>query len=56
MYRPIYHDITILLFSVNPVTGRYEPEKKPSPMDGMTDEQKEYEAMQLVNQFDKLAR
>ena len=41
--------------SVNPITGRYE-EPKPSPMEGMTEEQKEYEAIQLVNQLDKLQR
>jgi len=37
------------------VTGRVE-EKLPNPMEGMTDEQKEYEAMKLVNMFDKLSR
>jgi len=41
--------------SVNPITGRWE-EPKPSPMEGMTEEQKEYEAMQLVNKLDKLQR
>jgi len=40
---------------VNPVTGRWE-EDKPSPMEGMTEEQKEYEAMQLVNKMDQLQR
>jgi len=40
---------------VNPITGRWE-EPKPGPMEGMTEEQKEYEAMQLVNQLDKLQR
>lgn len=43
------------LCSINPVTGRVE-EKQPNPMDGMTDEQKEYEAMKLVSMFDKLSR
>lgn len=33
---------------VNPVVGCVEPER-PSPMEGMTEEQKEYEAMKLVN-------
>lgn len=28
----------------------------PNPMDEMTEEQKEYEAMKLVNMFDKLSR
>lgn len=41
--------------SVNPVTGCYEP-PKPDPTAGMSDEQKEYEAMQLVNMMDKLTR
>ncbi|XP_038639272.1 synembryn-A-like isoform X2 [Scyliorhinus canicula] len=41
--------------NINPVTGRVE-EKLPNPMDGMTDEQKEYEAMKLVSMFDKLSR
>nr|XP_027221948.1 synembryn-A-like [Penaeus vannamei] len=40
---------------INPVTGRYEP-PRPSPLDGMTDEQKEHEAMKLVNVLDKLTR
>lgn len=40
---------------VNPVTGRYE-EDKPKPWEGMTDEQKEYEAMKLVEAMDKLQR
>ncbi|CAG2233154.1 chaperone Ric-8A-like [Mytilus edulis] len=41
--------------SVNPVTGRYETEKS-NPFEGMSDEQKEYEAMKLVNAMDKLQR
>ncbi|XP_060705697.1 synembryn-A-like [Hemiscyllium ocellatum] len=41
--------------NINPVTGRVE-EKLPNPMDGMTDEQKEYEAMKLVSMFDRLSR
>uniref|UniRef100_A0A4W3IQA5 Synembryn n=1 Tax=Callorhinchus milii TaxID=7868 RepID=A0A4W3IQA5_CALMI len=40
---------------INPITGRVE-EPMPNPMDGMTEEQKEYEAMKLVNMFDKLSR
>lgn len=43
------------MFSINPITGRVE-EKLPNPMEGMTDEQKELEAMKLVNMFDKLSR
>ncbi|KAM9470519.1 chaperone Ric-8A [Clarias gariepinus] len=40
---------------INPVTGKVE-EEQPNPMDGMTEEQKEYEAMKLVSLFDKLSR
>jgi len=40
---------------INPVTGRYEP-PRPSPFEGMSDEQKEHETMKLVNVLDKLAR
>lgn len=41
--------------NINPVTGRWEL-PKPSPMEGMSEEQKEYEAMQLVEKLDKLQR
>ncbi|GCC38076.1 chaperone Ric-8A isoform X1 [Chiloscyllium punctatum] len=41
--------------NINPVTGRVE-ERAVNPMDEMTDEQKEYEAMKLFNMFDKLSR
>ncbi|XP_061577570.1 synembryn-A isoform X2 [Cololabis saira] len=40
---------------INPVTGVVE-EDQPNPMDGMTEEQKELEAMKLVKMFDKLSR
>ncbi|KAL0968776.1 hypothetical protein UPYG_G00271650 [Umbra pygmaea] len=40
---------------INPVTGRVEDEQ-PNPMEGMTEEQKEMEAMKLVNMFEKLSR
>ncbi|XP_031420179.1 synembryn-A isoform X2 [Clupea harengus] len=40
---------------INPVTGRVE-EEQPNPMEGMTEEQKEREAMKLVHMFDKLSR
>ncbi|KAM4619196.1 chaperone Ric-8A [Polymixia lowei] len=40
---------------INPVTGVVEDEQ-PNPMEGMTEEQKEYEAMKLVHMFDKLSR
>lgn len=38
---------------INMVTGCYE-EPKPNPLEGMSDEQKEYEAMQLVNMIERL--
>ncbi|KAM8860579.1 chaperone Ric-8A isoform 1-T1 [Synchiropus picturatus] len=40
---------------INPITGVVEDEQ-PNPMEGMTEEQKELEAMKLVNMFDKLSR
>lgn len=40
---------------INPVIGCYES-PRPNPMEGMSEEQKEYEAMQLVNLMDKLQR
>uniref|UniRef100_A0A3Q3EG20 Synembryn n=1 Tax=Labrus bergylta TaxID=56723 RepID=A0A3Q3EG20_9LABR len=40
---------------INPITGVVE-EEQPDPMEGMTEEQKEIEAMKLVHMFDKLSR
>ncbi|KAM7002126.1 chaperone Ric-8A [Tautogolabrus adspersus] len=40
---------------INPITGVVE-EEQPDPMEGMTEEQKEYEAMKLVRMFEKLSR
>lgn len=40
---------------INPVTGRVEPPHR-NPMEGLSDEQKEFEAMQLVNKIDQLQR
>ncbi|KAL6428305.1 hypothetical protein ACFW04_008541 [Cataglyphis niger] len=40
---------------INPVTGCFE-NPKPNLLEGMTDAQKEYEALQLVNLVDKLTR
>ncbi|GFT08911.1 synembryn-A [Trichonephila clavipes] len=40
---------------INPVLGCYQ-EPAPNPMEGMTEEQKEYEAMQLVNMMDRMSR
>ncbi|KHJ98989.1 hypothetical protein OESDEN_01046 [Oesophagostomum dentatum] len=40
---------------INPVTGCLRPENTgPSPLDSMSEEQKEYEAMKLVNAMNKL--
>ncbi|CAO1440688.1 unnamed protein product [Diamesa serratosioi] len=44
-----------LQHAINPVIGCYEPPKK-SPLDGMTEEQKEYEAEKLVHLIDQLHR
>uniref|UniRef100_A0A7M4FKT2 Synembryn n=1 Tax=Crocodylus porosus TaxID=8502 RepID=A0A7M4FKT2_CROPO len=41
--------------NINLITGHVE-EPMPNPMDEMTEEQKEYEAMKLVNMLDKLSR
>ncbi|XP_029697717.1 chaperone Ric-8A isoform X2 [Takifugu rubripes] len=40
---------------INPVTGVVE-EEQPDPMEGMTEEQKEYEAIKLIKMFEKLSR
>ncbi|XP_043261004.1 synembryn-A [Colletes gigas] len=40
---------------INPVTGCFE-HPKPSPLEGMTEEQKEYEALQLVGLIDALTK
>uniref|UniRef100_A0A2M4AES9 Putative signaling protein ric-8/synembryn regulates neurotransmitter secretion n=1 Tax=Anopheles triannulatus TaxID=58253 RepID=A0A2M4AES9_9DIPT len=44
-----------LQHAINPVIGCYEP-PKPNPLEGMSEEQKEYEAMELVKLMDKLQR
>lgn len=44
-----------LQHAINPVVGCYEA-PKPNPFEGMTEEQKEYEAMKLVELIDKLDR
>lgn len=41
--------------NINPVTGCYE-QPKPNPLEGMSDEQKEFEAMKLVGLVDQLTR
>ncbi|XP_029290566.1 chaperone Ric-8A [Cottoperca gobio] len=40
---------------INPITGVVQ-EDQPNPMEGMTEEQKEIEAMKLVHMFDRLSR
>lgn len=41
---------------INPVTGRAEVEPSRDPFEGMSEEQKEYEAIRLVNDLDRLTR
>ncbi|KAH9372375.1 hypothetical protein HPB48_006288 [Haemaphysalis longicornis] len=41
---------------VNPVLGCYQPPGGPHPLAGMSQEQKEHEAMELANLIDRLAR
>lgn len=41
--------------NINPITGRWEL-PRPNPMEGMSEEQKECTAMELVNQIDRLQR
>ena len=43
-----------MLPRINPVTGHVEPPKV-SPFEGMTEEQKEYEANRLANLMHKLS-
>ncbi|XP_055378444.1 synembryn [Condylostylus longicornis] len=47
-YKRVAHNI-------NPILGCYESPRK-NPMEGMTEEQKEYEAMKLANLMDQLYR
>lgn len=44
-----------LLFRINPVTGCYEGPKS-NPMEGISEEQKEYEALKLLHLVDELTR
>ena len=46
-------DISFFIFRINPVTGHIAPPKR-SPFEGMTEEQKEYEANKLANMIHKL--
>lgn len=45
----------MLICSINPITGSYEPER-PNPLEQMSEEQKEFEAVKLVNMIDQLQR
>jgi hypothetical protein len=49
-------EIKKLMMQVNPITGRIDKQPKYDPFEGMTDEQKEYEALQLVNTIDRLSK
>lgn len=40
---------------INPVTGCFELPRQ-NPLEGMSEEQKEYEVMQIVNQLDRMTR
>uniref|UniRef100_A0AAZ3R581 Synembryn n=2 Tax=Oncorhynchus tshawytscha TaxID=74940 RepID=A0AAZ3R581_ONCTS len=40
---------------INPVTGRVE-EEQPDPMEGMTEQEKEQEALRLISLFNRLSR
>lgn len=55
MTLPIATETTVFFLRINPITGRWE-EAKMNPTDEMSDDQKEYEAMRLVNDLDKLQR
>lgn len=50
---PSTFNFWISAFRVNPIVGCVEP-TRPSPFEGMSDEQKEYEAMKLVNLIHEL--
>lgn len=49
------NQIVFFVYRINPVTGCFE-HSKPNPLEGMTEEQKEFEALQLVDLVDKLTR
>ena len=49
-----YPHLNRLYFRVNPVTGHI-PTPRSNPLENMTEEQKEYLAMQLANQVTKLS-
>ncbi|XP_061400052.1 synembryn [Musca vetustissima] len=48
-------EYSVMKHAVNPVVGCYVP-PTPNPLDGMSEEQKEYEAERLVNLVDQLDR
>jgi hypothetical protein len=45
----------LLLHRINPIVGCFE-EPRPDPTENMSDEQKEYEAVKLVEKIDQLSR
>ena len=47
------NEIYIFFFRINPVTGHIAPPKR-SPFEGMSEEQKEYEANKLANMIHQL--
>ena len=50
---PIIGYTYIHIFRINPVSGYVEPDR-PSPFEGMSEEQKEHEAVKLANIIDRL--
>lgn len=49
------YNISLTFRRINPVTGCIQ-EQTPNPLEGMSEEQKEYEANQLVNLIDQMQR
>jgi len=54
-YKLKFSLCVLSFFSINPVTGSYEA-PRPNPLENMSEEQKEYEAVKLVNMIDQLQR
>lgn len=55
MEKDLIYWAMIFFFRINPVIGCYEKPKS-NPFEGMTEVQKEYEAMKLVGLVDQLQR
>jgi len=47
--------VLYIFYSINPITGSYET-PRPNPLENMSEEQKEYEAIKLINMIDQLQR